>query len=232
MNYLIIYRNLIKKAKKNCKNSEYKEKHHIIPKCFLKHKSKEIFNGPWNIVKLSPREHFIAHLLLWKAMKQKFGVDHFYTIKCLYAVNNFIIRKSTNESEYKVNSRLYSILKREKSQTMSNQMKADYASGKRIVCWDLGKDPRTGKKHTSDSKNKMSLSRKKYIKEHGTYSKEKEKKSIEITYKDGTKELCHGIRNFVERYKEKNYARACLLKVAKGISPYHKDIIGVKYIGN
>lgn len=50
-------------------SSEYYESHHIIPKCLLKHKSDKIVNGKWNLVKLTGREHFIAHLLLWKISK-------------------------------------------------------------------------------------------------------------------------------------------------------------------
>lgn len=44
------------------------EKHHICPR------AKDLFpqyasfkDHPWNRIDLSPREHFIAHLLLWKA---------------------------------------------------------------------------------------------------------------------------------------------------------------------
>ena len=43
------------------------EKHHICPK------AKDLFpefssfaKNPWNLISLSPRQHFIAHLLLWK----------------------------------------------------------------------------------------------------------------------------------------------------------------------
>lgn len=44
------------------------EKHHICPR------AKDLFpqyasfkDHPWNRIDLTPREHFIAHLLLWKA---------------------------------------------------------------------------------------------------------------------------------------------------------------------
>lgn len=43
------------------------EKHHICPRAndlFPEYSSFKIH--PWNMIKLTPREHFIAHLLLWK----------------------------------------------------------------------------------------------------------------------------------------------------------------------
>ena len=43
------------------------EKHHIVPAAFGMDKSKK--SQPWNIISLSPREHYIAHLLLWKTFR-------------------------------------------------------------------------------------------------------------------------------------------------------------------
>ena len=58
MNYNKIYNDLIEKARNRVSIDGYYEVHHIIPKCL---------NGndePSNLVKLTAREHFIAHLLL------------------------------------------------------------------------------------------------------------------------------------------------------------------------
>jgi hypothetical protein len=43
----------------------YTEKHHIVPKSFGM--NKDYISQPWNIVKLSAKEHYIAHMMLWKA---------------------------------------------------------------------------------------------------------------------------------------------------------------------
>lgn len=60
MNYEKLYDNLIEKAKIREILEGYYEKHHIIPKCLGGSNSKD------NLVKLTAREHFIAHLLLMK----------------------------------------------------------------------------------------------------------------------------------------------------------------------
>lgn len=59
MNYQLIYNNLIKKRQNNL-FEDVGEYHHIIPKCIGGDDSYD------NIVKLSLREHFFAHLLLAK----------------------------------------------------------------------------------------------------------------------------------------------------------------------
>ena len=61
MNYLKIYDNLITRAKcRDLIESEYYELHHIVPRCLGG--SDDVSN----LVKLTAREHFIAHLCLVK----------------------------------------------------------------------------------------------------------------------------------------------------------------------
>lgn len=55
MNYLKIYDQLIKTAKAKPKTNEYKEQHHIIPRCMGGSDDKD------NLVYLTPEEHFVAH---------------------------------------------------------------------------------------------------------------------------------------------------------------------------
>ena len=59
MNYKKIYNNLVEKRLKNILKEKY-EKHHIVPKTIGGS------NSASNLVKLTPREHYIAHLLLTK----------------------------------------------------------------------------------------------------------------------------------------------------------------------
>lgn len=59
MNYLKIYYQLIENAKQRKNIDGYYEIHHIIPK------SEGGDDSPTNLVKLTGREHFIAHKLLW-----------------------------------------------------------------------------------------------------------------------------------------------------------------------
>ena len=58
MDYQKIYSQLILKAKERKTVEGYKELHHIIPKCV---KGTDDVN---NLVELTAKEHFIAHLLL------------------------------------------------------------------------------------------------------------------------------------------------------------------------
>jgi len=79
MNYKKLYKQLIVNAKhqNRTKSEKYYEKHHIIPDfMFLNRKRKGKPghmmgnpNSPNNIVLLTPREHFIAHVLFHKIMK-------------------------------------------------------------------------------------------------------------------------------------------------------------------
>lgn len=92
MNYLNIYENLITTRKQMIRENLYLEKHHIIPRCLGGRDDKE------NLVKLTPREHFIAHILLSKMYKDN---------KAL--LNAIIIMKAGRGDNVYVNSRLYVI---------------------------------------------------------------------------------------------------------------------------
>ena len=59
MNYVQIYHSLILRAKDRTIDG-YIERHHIIPKCL------KGTNDSFNIVLLTPEEHYLAHLLLVK----------------------------------------------------------------------------------------------------------------------------------------------------------------------
>jgi hypothetical protein len=66
MNYKKHYNNLIETRRNRVLDlNQYYEKHHIIPKCMGGTNDKE------NIIKLTAREHFIAHWLLYKEYKNK-----------------------------------------------------------------------------------------------------------------------------------------------------------------
>jgi hypothetical protein len=58
----------------------YVEEHHIF--------IKSVFGKNDRVVYLTAREHFIAHLLLWKACRKRYGVQHWKTAKTAHAVWN------------------------------------------------------------------------------------------------------------------------------------------------
>ena len=52
--------------------------HHIYPKSLAKKDDVQDYDGDWNLIELTPREHFIAHLILWKAYKSKMTQAFYY----------------------------------------------------------------------------------------------------------------------------------------------------------
>ena len=74
MDYLKHYRLLITKALERVSCTEYSELHHILPKCL---------NGPddpLNLVRLTGREHFVAHWLLHRAYPDNDGLAHAFAM--------------------------------------------------------------------------------------------------------------------------------------------------------
>lgn len=85
------------------------ENHHIIPKSFGGDNSKN------NMLKLSPRQHYIAHLLLAKATNSP---------KMIKALHKMVYSRSGSVSrEYKITSRVYEYLRTEHCKVVSNYSK-------------------------------------------------------------------------------------------------------------
>ena len=70
MNYKLIYNSLIARAQQRLVITGYTEKHHIIPRCMGGDNTKN------NLVTLTAREHFIAHLLLIKIYPENRKLVH------------------------------------------------------------------------------------------------------------------------------------------------------------
>jgi len=99
---------------RNCqlKNQNYRgytERHHICPKATDMFPEYSSFGcHPWNCATLTARQHFIAHMILWKvynneSMTRAFGVmSNYFTIK---------------------NSRIYQNIRKKYSKIVSKQMK-------------------------------------------------------------------------------------------------------------
>lgn len=112
----------------------YGEKHHIIPK------SIGGSNESINLVKLLPREHFLAHWLLTKMCINK---DH--NIKMNHALRRLMdSSKSTEIREW--SKWQYEIAKKKKSLAMKAQAIE-------------GKSPNQGKKHSKEAKERMRLAK-------------------------------------------------------------------------
>lgn len=91
MNYLKTYINLVKKAQ-NQPEPVFYEKHHIFPK--------SIYGENKSIIKLTPRQHYIAHALLYKALIKRYGVYNRRSVKMIYAFWSMQITTNLNANKY------------------------------------------------------------------------------------------------------------------------------------
>lgn len=113
MNYKKIYDCLIEKRKNIEPLKEQKDTHvhHIIPKCCGGG------NDPENLVRLTLREHYIAHLLLPKIYNQG---ERYFKLMCA------IQRMGNSNKEYglyRYNSRLYEIFVKERNRLVGENAK-------------------------------------------------------------------------------------------------------------
>jgi hypothetical protein len=96
------------KRKTPLTKNAYQERHHIIPKAIMefRNKPKNILNGNWNIISLTPADHFEIHILTYQAFKSVFGIEHIYTIKTTQAINRMMHGKNKhkikNKEEYEM----------------------------------------------------------------------------------------------------------------------------------
>lgn len=134
MNYQKIYNEIIDNAKTRNIQDVYYENHHIIPKCMGGSNKKD------NLVKLTAREHFICHWLLFRQYRTS-KLAHAWFCMC---------RTSENQSRY-CTSKQYEYARTAHSNAVSKQMKG------------VG-NPFYGKKHTKKSIAKIILANKNHIK--------------------------------------------------------------------
>ena len=107
MNYLRIYQELISDAQRNPKTEWYKEKHHIIPLCLGGTNNKD------NIVRLTAKQHFIAHWLLYKEYR---------TPKLAYAWYS-MCRIGIGQDQRSINSRYFKLAKENRARVLSENSK-------------------------------------------------------------------------------------------------------------
>lgn len=111
MNYENIYNALVEKAKvrglDKSQHEGYHEIHHIVPRCLGGSDEKD------NLVMFTGREHFIAHMLLWKLNKNSGDL----------ALAAHLMSQRSDSSK---NSRLYETLKIDRSVATSRENHALY----------------------------------------------------------------------------------------------------------
>jgi hypothetical protein len=112
-------------------SSCYVEEHHIFIKA--------VFGENDRVVYLTAREHFIAHLLLWRACRKRYGVQHWKTARTAKAVQAMSMK-----SQFTCNrqtGRLYEIAKKANSESMSGDLHWSRQEGAVNPFIALNKDP-------------------------------------------------------------------------------------------
>lgn len=100
MDYKKLYDNLIDDRKSRIQDtSQYHENHHILPRSLGGSNKNE------NLISLTPKEHFIAHLLLFKFST---GKDK---VKMGYALHMMMTAVNEHQDKRRINSRKFSKLK-------------------------------------------------------------------------------------------------------------------------
>lgn len=121
--YELWYNKLIQKAQtRNLNKNIYSESHHIVPRSFNGSNNKS------NLVRLTAREHYIAHAILWKMnFPSNFGS------KMSFAFNTFMnkmqknnpVNQNEGNHDYKINSRIYESFRIHYANLMSEKMKGE-----------------------------------------------------------------------------------------------------------
>ena len=141
------YNRIILRAQtRNLPETIYVERHHIIPK------SMGGSDDPCNLVKLTPREHFVCHRLL---PKMTTGQNKY---KMVYALFSMSYRSTTQRwRDYTVTSRVYSTLKQLMSDAWSGQnnvaRRPDMRERRRITCTE--NNPSKGKSWITNGVDEM-----------------------------------------------------------------------------
>ena len=147
------YWNIIEKSKKRILPFDmYKEKHHIIPR------SLGGSNLTENLIELTAKEHFICHLLLIKMVNGKDRYRMVYAAMQMTMINK--------RDRYKISSRMYEILKTQLSESLSGMsFEERYGNDRAIEIKNkigeksVGRKPMLGKKHSDETKKKISESK-------------------------------------------------------------------------
>jgi hypothetical protein len=114
LNYKLLYDLLVQKAKNRTEVPLVKERHHILPKSLGGTNKKE------NIVLFTPKEHYVAHHLLWKIYRNK---------EMHYAFWLMVNKTSKDKTrQYKVNSRTYLLAKEQHRLEVSQNHKGKVRS--------------------------------------------------------------------------------------------------------
>jgi len=147
----------------NREDLEIFEYHHVFPK--------SIYGKNKRVVKLTPREHYMSHAMLYRGFVQRYGFKDPRTIKMAYAFRCMHI-KNPNQTNRPFNSRLFDSLRsdflskiggknssffgRKHSEETKKLISQSKLGDKHPLYGKFGhQHPRYGMTHSEESKNKM-----------------------------------------------------------------------------
>jgi hypothetical protein len=175
MNYTKIYNSLITQAKnRQVDINQYYERHHIVPKCCNGEDTES------NTVLLTGREHYIAHLLLWKMFPSN--------SKLLFAFRMMSHANNNGLRTYKYNARLYEAAR----QSLSTYLKTNKEIGKKVS------EALKGRKQNAEHVKKRMDSRKRNGKKYTTEHIEKYRNGTLRALARGWKPNTTGLRSHVK----------------------------------
>lgn len=126
MDYQKVYNNLIEKAKDRVLSDEvYRERHHIIPRCMG---GTDNLN---NLVELTAKEHYVAHLLLSKANP--------LNAKLAWAA--IMMAKCSSSEQVRFTGRIYQWAKTSIKESSSGENNSQFGT-----CWIYNRNLRENKK--------------------------------------------------------------------------------------
>jgi hypothetical protein len=191
--------------------SFYVEKHHIFPKSILNNKK---------TVCLTPKEHYICHLLLPKMLKK--SEDKIKMVHALWKLSNHM----KDARNIKINSSIYKKLKENISKIMSEKNK-NFNNPQYNLTGD--KHPAFGYRHTENHKEYMSKlfsgkNNPMYGKKFPKHIIDKKSKNYTFLYNDEKIEIFN-LRKFC---RENNLDQGAMIRVNSGKQIKHKGYF--KYV--
>lgn len=134
MDYHRIYQNLVEKARLRSKPSVF-ETHHIIPRSLGGDDSSE------NLVVLTPREHYVAHWLLWKIHSGTAKHKMAFAFFAMASMNNKNQKREVSSRDFERAKAAMMESARTRESHRCHKGKRFYTNGVEEAFFDLGQQP-------------------------------------------------------------------------------------------
>ena len=188
------------------KKDQYCETHHIVPRSFGGSDDNS------NLVNLTAREHFIAHELLVKVCKVKYGNTSTEYKKMVSAL--FFMTHQSKYSECKISSKIYAIIREAFSRKISEEFRGSgnpmaKMTGSKNPMWGVDVRTRMTPEAVKEMSRKRSEALRKRVRKQSTFKKLSEGKMGALTpmYHKPTEQMPH-------------YNKKCMRCIATGEYKY------------